>query len=236
MTSRKTRSPLVRLKDVVKVFGTRGRQTNALRGVSFEVRRGELVLLMGPSGSGKTTLLTLMAGLQPPTSGDIWIFGRRLTDCAPGQLQRIRAAQIGFIFQNFHLLDALSVIDNVTLVMKFCGVPKKERKRRALSVLKELRIDHLAFDSPRILSQGEKQRVAVARALVNDAELIIADEPTASLESKQGQEIVQCLYDNVKIHNRCAVVASHDRRILRFADRVLTLEDGILQEAGTVLV
>ena len=224
--------PVVRLRKVTKIFGTKGRRTAALNRVSLEIRRGEFVLVLGPSGSGKTTLLTLMAGLQPPTSGNIWIFGKRTTDCTPEQRQRLRASRIGFIFQNFHLLEALPVLDNVMLVMKFCGIPRKERKQRAMAVLDEFGIAHLAAESPRILSQGEKQRVAIARALANNAELIMADEPTACLESGQGLQIIQSLSGHVKNRDCCAVVVSHDPRIAAFADRILYLSDGKLRETG----
>lgn len=223
---------VARLIEVTRVYGAAGRETTALRNVSLAVRTGETVLLLGPSGSGKTTLLTLMGGLQHPTTGTVEIFGRAVEDYTPRELQRIRATRIGFVFQTFQLLEPLSVLDNVTLVMKFAGVSRSETRRRALALLEEFGVGELADASPRTLSQGQKQRVAVARALANDAELIIADEPTGSLATAQGLDIVRFLTAKVREGNRCAVIVSHDERIAGYADRVLHLEDGVLRESG----
>ncbi len=220
---------VARLTGVTKIYGAAGRETAALRNVSMEVKAGELVLLLGASGSGKTTLLTLLAGLQRPTEGEVELYGRSVTDYPARDLQRLRATGIGFIFQTFHLIDALTVIDNVMLVMRFAGVDRREARRRAQDFLDRFGIGHLASSRPRTLSQGEKQRVAVARALVNGAGFIIADEPTASLASRQGMEIVSFLQTSVRTEGRCCVVASHDERIIGYADRILRVEDGMLK-------
>ena len=228
MISVKQRDEVVRLIDVTKIYGGAGRETFALRNVSFQAHAGELVLLLGPSGSGKTTLLTLMAGLQCPTNGAVYIFGRQVTEYSIWELQRLRAVRIGFIFQTFNLIESLTVLDNVMLVMKFGGLHRKEARVRAEDFLGRFDVKQLSQASPRTLSQGEKQRVAVARALANGAPLIIADEPTGSLATKQGMDIVQLLRISVKKENRCVVVASHDERIADYADRVLYLADGAL--------
>ena len=220
---------VARLTEVTRVYGTAGRETTALRGVSLAVRVGETVLLLGPSGSGKTTLLTLLGGLQHPTAGTVEIFGRAVEDYSPRELQRLRATRIGFVFQTFQLLEPLTVLDNVMLVMKFAGVPRADARRRALTLLEEFGVDDLAGATPGTLSQGQKQRVAVARALANDAELIIADEPTGSLATAQGLDIIRFLTAKVRQGNRCAVIVSHDERIADYADRVLYLEDGALR-------
>ncbi len=227
---------VARLIEVTRVYGSAGRETTALRHVSLAVHTGETVLLLGPSGSGKTTLLTLMGGLQHPTKGTVEIFGRNVEDYSPRELQRIRATRIGFVFQTFRLLEPLSVLDNVTLVMKFAGVRRAEARRRALALLGEFGVGELAGASPRTLSQGQKQRVAVARALANDAELIIADEPTGSLATAQGLDIVRSLTAKVREGNRCAVIVSHDERIADYADRVLHLEDGVLRNSDAPIV
>jgi putative ABC transport system ATP-binding protein len=219
---------LAALIDVSRTFGSAGHETVALKNASLEVRAGELVLLLGPSGSGKTTLLTIIAGLQRPTSGRVMLFGRPLGAYSAREMQRLRASSIGFIFQTFHLLESLSVLENVTLVARFAGVRRAEARRRAMDLLDRFGVDRLAGSSPRTLSQGEKQRVAVARALVNGAELILADEPTGSLATQQGFEVVRMIRDCVKNEGRCAVVVSHDERIAEFSDRVLHLRDGSL--------
>ena len=220
---------VARLTEVTRIYGTAGRETTALRGVTLAVHAGETVLLLGPSGSGKTTLLTLLGGLQHPTAGTVEIFGRAVEDYSPRELQRLRATRIGFVFQTFRLLEALTVLDNVMLVMRFGGVPRADARRRALALLEEFDIGELAGAAPATLSQGQKQRVAVARALANDAELIIADEPTGSLATAQGLDIVRLLTAKVRQRNHCAVIVSHDERIADYADRVLYLEDGALR-------
>jgi putative ABC transport system ATP-binding protein len=187
---------------------------------------------MGPSGSGKTTLLTIVAGLQRPTSGVVELFGRRIRDYSSRDLQRLRARRIGFVFQTFRLMDALTVMENVELVMKFARAEGRRSRSRASSLLCTLGIGHLARARPTALSQGEKQRVALARALANGPELILADEPTANLSSTQGLEVLRLLHEHVKRSNRCALVASHDERIVRYADRVLYLEDGSFAAPG----
>ena len=218
----------VSLNQVTRLFGANGLRTAAIRNVSLEVNRGELLLLLGPSGSGKTTLLTLMAGLLEPTSGTVSLFGRNIGEYSSRELQRHRARRVGFVFQTFHLIESLTVTENVMMVLRFAGKSRSEARQHALGLLKQFQIGHLAARLPAGLSQGEKQRVAVARAIANDAELIIADEPTASLETKQGFDIIHLLHDYAKVHDRCVVVASHDLRIVEFADRVMRLEDGVL--------
>jgi putative ABC transport system ATP-binding protein len=221
-------SPVVQLTGVSKIFGVNEHKTAAVRDARLQASTGELVLLLGPSGSGKTTLLTLIAGLIKPTSGKVALFGRNIESYTPGQLQQLRARRIGFVFQTFHLIDSLTAIENVALILRFAGRSRIEAKRRARRLLGQFHIEHLAWKFPATLSQGEKQRVAVARAIANGADLIIADEPTASLETKQGFDIIRLLHQYAKEHNRCVIVASHDLRIAEFADRVLRLEDGIL--------
>ena len=217
---------VVRLVNVTKVYNGAGTETAALKNVSFQACAGEMVLLLGPSGSGKTTLLTLLAGLQQPSAGDVYIFGQKVNEYSSKELQKLRANRIGFIFQTFYLLDSLTVLDNVLIVMKFAGVRRKEAQYRAFHFLDKFGVKHLTRAYPKVLSQGEKQRVAVARALANGAEFIIADEPTGSLATDQGMTIVRFLQDSVKTENRCVVIASHDERIAGYADRVLYLHDG----------
>ena len=214
--------------EVTKVFSRTGNETIALNNVSFKVSQGEPVLLLGPSGSGKTTLLTLLAGLQEPSRGEVYIFGKRVQDYDPAALQKIRALHMGFIFQTFCLIDSLRVLDNVTLVMKFAGIPEKTAKRHATECLERFGIGHLSNEFPDKLSQGEKQRVAVARAIANGAKMILADEPTGSLDTEQGMAIIEFLHESVKNDALSVVIASHDDRISKYADRVHRLMDGIL--------
>lgn len=221
---------LSRLINVTKIYSRTGGDTTALHQVSFEANSSELVLLLGPSGSGKTTMLTIMAGLQEPTYGGVYLFGRQLQQFSTKELQQIRASRIGFIFQTFCLLDSLNVIDNILLVMRFAQINKAEAQQRATEFMERLGIRHLMKAFPVTLSQGEKQRVAVARALVTGADLVIADEPTGSLATQQGMQIVDFLHNSCKTEGRCVVIASHDERISKYADRIFNLRDGILEQ------
>jgi putative ABC transport system ATP-binding protein len=221
-----TNNHITQLINVSKSYDGTGRGTIALKNISFAAGPGELILLLGPSGSGKTTFLTLMAGMQGPTSGEVYLFGKQTMEYSQRDLQEIRAKRIGFVFQAFYLIDSLTVVQNVMMVMKFAGTARDIAKKTALTYLEKFGVKHLANSMPSKISQGEKQRVAIARALVNGAELIIADEPTGSLASKQGLEIIELLKKSSREENRCVVIASHDERIISLADRVLWLNDG----------
>jgi putative ABC transport system ATP-binding protein len=228
MNQSKNHQPIAQLIGVSKIYHGQGRETSALKDISFQAYPGEVILFLGPSGSGKSTFLTILAGLQRPTSGEAWLFGRKIQEYSPAGLQKVRAARIGFIFQTFHLLDSLNALENILLVMKFNHTNKKEANLRAVQLLERFGIAYLAKDYPRTMSQGEKQRVAVARALANNATLIIADEPTGSLATEQGMNIVNLLRESAKTENRCVIIASHDQRLADFADRVLFLKDGVI--------
>jgi len=222
-------SPVICLDNVTKNFGERGHLTSALRNVSLKAYPGEIVLLLGPSGSGKTTLLVIAAGLSRPTSGTVRLFGREIEDYGAAELQRLRARKIGFIFQTFLLLDSLTAQENVAVVMRFNGDGERDRRRRALTLLDEFGVGYLARRFPRAMSQGEKQRVAIARAMANSAELVIADEPTGSLESQQGFDVIRLLRGQTRQRNACVIAVSHDLRLAEYADRILRLEDGLLK-------
>lgn len=223
--------PVVQLEGVSKQFGKASQATIGVKDVWLDAFPGELLLLLGPSGSGKTTLLTLMAGLQQSTFGTVTLFGRHIETYTVTELQQVRASRIGFVFQTFQLIDSLSVAENIELVLKFAGRKKVDARRRTFELLHQLQVGHLTAKSPPTLSQGEKQRVAIARAVANDPDLIIADEPTASLDLKQGLEIIHLLHQYAAQEGRCVVVASHDLRIAQCADRVLRMEDGAIREA-----
>jgi putative ABC transport system ATP-binding protein len=219
---------IAEMAGVSKIYTRSGKETVALNNVSLKINRGELVLLLGPSGSGKTTLLTLLAGLQEPGKGEVSIFGKRVQDYSPATLQKLRASRMGFIFQTFCLLDSLTVLDNVMLVMQFAGIPKNKAMKQAVECLERFGVGNLSHAFPETLSQGEKQRVAVARAIANGAELIIADEPTGSLATVQGMEIVEFLCNGVEKDGLSVVIASHDERISKYAHKVYHLRDGVL--------
>jgi putative ABC transport system ATP-binding protein len=194
--------------------------------VSLIVAPGEVVLIMGPSGSGKTTLLSMLGGLLKPSNGKIQIGQDEISALDERRLPEVRLKRIGFIFQDFNLLSALSTLDNVAIVAQLGGLSRKESRQRARALLEQLGLGHRLNFLPEKLSGGEKQRVAIARALVNEPDLILADEPTANLDSHHGQETMRHLRRIAKEEDRSVIIVSHDQRIKQIADRVLWLEDG----------
>ena len=220
----------LQITHITKRYGSGSTEVTAVRDVSLGVRPGEIVLIMGPSGSGKTTLLSMLGALLKPTEGTIQLNGIVLSALAENQLPDIRLRQFGFVFQDFNLLSALSALENVAIVAELAGVKVSEAKRKAASLLTELGLSERLHFLPEKLSGGEKQRVAIARALVNDPSLILADEPTANLDSKIGHEIMRLLRRIAKEQGRSVVIVSHDQRIKDIADRILWLEDGEFKE------
>jgi putative ABC transport system ATP-binding protein len=223
-------APTLDLRHVTRRFGEGPTAVNAVRGVSLAVEPGEVVLIMGPSGSGKTTLLSMMGALLKPTTGSIHLDGTEISALSEERLPAIRLRQFGFIFQDFNLLSALTVLENVAIVAELAGLKGRPARARARSLLTELGLGERLDFLPEKLSGGERQRVAIARALVNDPSLILADEPTANLDSKIGHEIMRLLRRIAKEQGRSVVIVSHDQRIRDIADRVLWLEDGAFRD------
>ena len=211
---------------VSKRYGSGTTAVSAVHDVSLSVSPGEIVLIMGPSGSGKTTLLSMLGALLKPSEGTIQLDGTVISALAENRLPEIRLRQFGFIFQDFNLLSALTTLENVAIVAELAGSRSSEARRKATDLLRELGLSERLNFLPEKLSGGEKQRVAIARALVNDPALILADEPTANLDSKIGQEIMRLLRRIAKEQRRSVIIVSHDQRIRDIADRVLWLEDG----------
>lgn len=219
---------------LTKRYGSGAAQVVAVKGVSLEVAPGEVVLIMGPSGSGKTTLLSMLGALLRPSEGSIRLNGTVLTALSERELPRFRLREFGFIFQDFNLLSSLSALENVALVAELAGARRKEARARAAAILTELRLEKRLQALPERLSGGEKQRVAIARALVNNPSLILADEPTANLDSSTGHEVSRLLRHIAKEQGKSVLIVSHDARIQDIADRVLWLEDGEFKEARTL--
>lgn len=223
---------ILRVNELTKMFGEGESAVRAVDGVNLSVCCGELVLIMGPSGSGKTTLLMMIGGLLRATSGAVVIEGKDVTKLSEAQLAPVRRKSVGFIFQSFNLWESLSVQENVELPLNIAGIKGKEAHERARTVLIERGLgDRLSFRS-RDLSGGEKQRVSIARALVNEPRLLLADEPTANLDSKHGRDVMHLLQNIAKKGDRAVIVVSHDQRIREVADRVLWLEDGRFKDMG----
>lgn len=223
------------VRGLIKVFGSGQTEVRAVDEVDLSVRRGEIVLIIGPSGSGKTTLLTLIGGILKPSAGTVRIGQSEITSMSEWELSRARRSLVGFIFQQFNLLESLSALENVEVVLNFAGVNGKAARKRATSLLSDLGMGTRLGSKPKTLSGGESQRVAVARALANSPQIVLADEPTANLDFKHGYEVVTLLRDIAKEQGRAVIIVSHDQRLYDVADRVLLLEDGRLKQASGTL-
>ena len=219
---------VIEARQVTKIFGSGHTAVKAINNVSLDVTPGNIILVMGPSGSGKTTLISMLGTLMRPTKGDIRLDGKNTKQLAPNQLADLRLRTLGFMFQSFNLLSALSALQNVMIPLLAAGVSKPTASKRAGELLAELHLGERLRNLPRDLSGGEKQRVAVARALANEPKVILADEPTANLDSKTGHDVMQLLCQTACSQGRAVVIVSHDTRIRQFAKRVITIEDGKL--------
>jgi putative ABC transport system ATP-binding protein len=204
----------------------------AVRDANLDLRAGEVTLIMGASGGGKTTLLSMIGGLIPPTSGEVELTGVATSALSQSELTDLRLRTIGYVFQSFRLIEALSVVENVELVLNLTRMKRPASRRRAIQLLDQFGLGGRLTFPPGQLSPGEKQRAAIARALANDPPLILADEPTGSLDSRAGQNVIELLQAAAKVHGRSVLIVSHDLRIRRFADHVLEMEDGRLFSAS----
>jgi len=221
---------VLELVDVSQEFGEKANLTHALRSVSLRVGPEQVVIVMGPSGAGKSTLLAIAGALRRPTSGRVIIDGTDITWLSDRELARVRLLKVGFVFQEFNLLDSLNVIQNLELVLAKAGVPAKNAHARARELLTMLGLAHRMDARVRLLSGGERQRVAIARALVNNPTMILADEPTASLDGVRGAEVMSILRMVATDMGKAVVMVSHDHRVLPYADRVVWLQDGLLED------
>ena len=220
------------VRGLTKVFGSGPATVRAVDDVDLTVGRGEIVLIVGPSGAGKTTLLTMIGGVLKPTSGSVRINGYDITSMKESKLPQVRRHLVGFVFQTFNLLESLSAVENVEVALNFAGTTGAAARERAMRLLVDLGMKHRLEAKPNTLSGGEKQRVSIARALANDPKIILADEPTANLDSRHGHDVVVLLRDVAKKQGRTVVIVSHDHRIREVADRVLWLEDGCFKDIG----
>ena len=222
---------IVDLTSISKHYGEGPTRVDALRGVDLKVRSGEVVALLGPSGSGKTTLLNIIGCIIDPSEGRVWLDGETVYDSRRlrGDLRRLRLDKIGFIFQFHNLLPFLDAKDNVALVLQLAGKPATEAKRRAVELLDYLEVGHRKDAMPALLSGGEAQRVAIARALANSPRIILADEPTAALDSKRAGIVMDLLRKLAAEQDACIVAVTHDEKILDRFDRLYHLRDGRLE-------
>ncbi len=221
-------TPVLELTNISKRFGEGEARVDALSAVSLRVVRGELVALIGPSGSGKSTLVSIAGALLTPSEGRLYLNGEDITDSPGQQRARLRLREIGFIFQGSNLISYLTGREQLLFIADLIGLPNGDARRQAYRLLDELGMARRADHYPEELSGGERQRIAIARALMNDPALILADEPTASLDSRRGRAVVELLAREVHERDKAAVLVTHDERLLDLCDRVVHIADGRL--------
>ena len=218
----------VGVRSVWKAFGSGPARLQVLRGVDLDVRYGQMTYLLGPSGSGKTTLLSIIAGLLRADSGSVTVLGQDLARMRNGEAALFRLRHLGFVFQQFNLIPALTAAENVAVPLLAAGVPRKEAVDRARALLADLGMGHRADELPSKLSGGEQQRTAFARALIQSPRLVICDEPTSSLDGPTGRRVMELLRRHALSPDRAVLVVTHDFRILEFADVVAEINDGVI--------
>ncbi|UCE37808.1 MAG: ABC transporter ATP-binding protein [Thermoplasmata archaeon] len=218
----------IAIKDLMRVYKTGKSEVIALRGLNLNVKDGEIIAIMGPSGCGKTTLLNLIGGLDRPTAGSIVVDGQNIINFPDSELVRYRREDVGFVFQFFNLVPTLTAYENIELPMRLAAKPSAERKKRVTELLELVDMKERAVHMPDELSGGEQQRVALATALANDPKVILADEPTGELDTKTGREVLQLFKTLRDKYNKTEIIVTHDLRISEFADRSLTIIDGLI--------
>lgn len=220
--------PAIAVRELVKTYTEGASVVAAIRGVDLDVYPGEVVMLVGPSGSGKTTLLSLMGCILSATSGSVRIAGKEVGQLGEKELPRIRLQHIGFVFQGFNLFPTLTAGENVELMLDLKGQRGEAAHARARDLLEQVGLGEKHASFPSDLSGGQKQRVAVARALAGDPEIVLADEPTAALDSKTGSNVMEMMRRLAHERGRAVAVVTHDSRVMRFADRTVRIEDGLI--------
>ncbi|MCS6769887.1 MAG: ABC transporter ATP-binding protein [Candidatus Caldarchaeum sp.] len=221
------------IKDLKKIYRSNGIETVALNGVNLKIKRGEMLAIVGPSGSGKSTLLNMLGALDKPTEGSVVIDGVDISKIDDNRRADFRNKKIGFVFQSYNLINRLKVVDNVELPLMLLEVPQETRRSLALSMLREVGLDSKSFKKPTQLSGGEQQRVAVARALVTQPSIILADEPTGNLDSKSGAVVVSLLRELARKGNT-VIVVTHNMEVARAADRIIYIRDGKIEKEEVV--
>ncbi len=216
---------MIQISNLTKIFRTEDMETVALSGINIEVDDGEFVAVMGPSGCGKSTLLNILGLLDNPTEGSYRLQGNEVAKLKESERTAFRRGKIGFVFQSFNLIDELNVEENIALPLQYIGLPRTERKKRVMEIMRKMAISHRANHFPQQLSGGQQQQVAMARAVVGKPALILADEPTGNLDSKNGNEVMQLL-KNLHAEGATIVMVTHSTKDAQYADRIINLFDG----------
>ena len=225
---------IIKTENLVRHFTVGTQTVEALRGVSLDINKGEFVAIMGPSGSGKSTLMNIIGCLDSPTSGTYYLNNKNVSTLDDDALALIRNHEIGFVFQNFHLLARNTALDNVMLPLKYAGIDKSEQEEIAMEVIKSVDLESRADHQPSELSGGQQQRVAIARALVNKPSILFADEPTGNLDSKTGDDVMN-LFTNLHKQGQTIILITHEIEVANQAQRIISIKDGKIFEDQKVL-
>jgi len=222
----------ISIRNIVKEFPVGDRFIRVLHGIDCDIRAGELNFLVGESGSGKTTMISIIAGILFPTQGTVRVFGTEIYDLSDSDLVRFRLDNIGFVFQQYNLIPTLSAAENAAVPLIAAGMGRREAEERGRAILEKLNIGDQADKLPRQLSGGQQQRVAIGRALVHEPKLVVCDEPTAALDAKSGQRVMELLREVALAEDRAVIIVTHDNRVFHLADRILSMEDGRITRDG----
>ena len=221
----KMEQDIIQLRDVHKIYKMGEIDVPAVRGINMNIKKGDFIAIIGPSGSGKSTMMNLIGALDLATHGSIFLDGQDIEHLEEYELEQIRGNKIGFVFQTFNLIPTLTAMENIALPMIFQGIEKKERIERAEKILEDVKLTHRRNHLPNELSGGERQRVAIGRALANDPEVILADEPTGNLDTKTGLEIIK-IFTNLNKRGKTIILVTHDKDIIKSAQKVFEIKDG----------
>jgi len=228
--SRKKSKTIIELKDVWKTYFMGKISLDVLKGINLEINKGEFVAIVGPSGSGKSTMMNQVGILDTPTKGTVFLDGKDISKFSESDLAQYRGKKIGFIFQQFNLIPTLTALENVVLPSIFQNVPEEERMKRGKALLKDVGLEERYNHKPTELSGGQQQRVAISRALINNPEIILADEPTGNLDSASGKQIMDTLSELHSKEKKTIILVTHDTELINYADRTIFLKDGVIEK------
>lgn len=225
---------MIKLKKIVKSYPVAGEDLVVLNNINLTIRKGEFVAIMGPSGSGKSTLMNIIGCLDKPTEGEFYLNGKLVSEYDENELAKVRNQSVGFVFQQFQLLPRLTALENVELPMIYAGIDKKERVERAKEALEKVGLSDRIHHLPNELSGGQKQRVAIARSIVNNPDIILADEPTGALDSKTGKQIME-MFELLHAEGTTIILVTHEAEIARYANRTIFVRDGMITTAEQIV-